>query len=82
MCIRDSYNSGKTISLGGIFQKLFTISAVIAILIALAPTNTNVIQNDGSIEVVEIIPQDVRMLILVPSLVLTLAFFFFEECKN
>ena len=68
--------------MGGIFQKLFTISAVIALLIALAPTNTNVIQNDGSIEVVEIIPQDVRVLILGPSLVLTLAFFFFEEYKN
>ena len=75
------YNSGKTISLGGIFQKLFTISAVIALLIALAPTNTNVIQNDGSIEVVEIIPQDVRMLILGPSLVLTLAFFFLRNIK-
>ncbi len=75
------YNSGKTISLGGIFQKLFTISAVIALLIALAPTNTNVIQNDGSIEVVEIIPQDVRMLILGPSLVLTLTFFFLRNIK-
>ena len=48
------YNSGKTISLGGIFQKLFTISAVIAILIALAPTNTNVIQNDGSLSLIHI----------------------------
>ena len=76
------YNSGKTISLGGIFQKLFTISAVIALLIALAPTNTNVIQNDGSIEAVEIIPQDVRMLILGPSLVLTLVFFFLRNVKK
>ena len=75
------YNSGNTISLGGIFQKLFTLSAAIVVLIALAPTNTNVIQNDGSTEVVEIIPQDVRMIILIPAAALALAFFFLRNVK-
>ena len=69
------WNTGEKTSLNSVSTGIFKIFTALTLMVILAPTETEIMNNDGSRTMVEVISSNERMNLLIPMAVLTLVSF-------